>query len=121
MKQIIFLLLITSFVISQSMVYSKKYKSTSDADIWRNEMTNRIAELSVRLEEQEEQLEKYSEYLIAIMRILRQKLERENSIFEDLIEDKTIQYLQEEINVLKYKYLEQEEINERFFHYMMYK
>lgn len=109
MKHIICFLFIISLV--QSITYSKKYKSTSESDIWKNEMENRITELSIRLEEQlteqQEELQKYSQYLITIIRILNQKLERENTIFEDLIcDDKKTQYLQEEINVLKYKYIE---------------
>jgi len=128
MKYIICFLLIVSFVYSQSMVYSKKYKSTSDLETWKTEMSDRIIDLTLRLEQQEEELQKYTEYLTIIIRIFRQKMERENTILEDLIStpnndsiDHLVRHLQEEINILKYKYLEQEEVNKRFFSYMMYK
>jgi hypothetical protein len=110
------------------MVYSKKYKSTSDLETWKTEMSDRIIDLTLRLEQQEEELQKYTEYLTIIIRIFRQKMERENTILEDLIStpnndsiDHLVRHLQEEINILKYKYLEQEEVNKRFFSYMMYK
>lgn len=98
-----------SIIYTLNIFDNGKYKSTSEIDIWKKEMTNRIDELIVRLEEQQEELQKYSEDLITIMKILGQKMERDNIILEDLI------------STTNNKYLEQEELNKIFFNYMLYK
>lgn len=94
-----------------SPTYTSKY-TRNDVDGWRREMTDQIIDLKNRIEELEDQ----NDYLTKIIDILIENMERENDLLEMINQD-----LETEINMLKLQHLEQIEINNRFFSYMMYR